>query len=70
MAWRWFPAVMKTTPPPTAAELRKLSVEFDADPRTIRKILKGQTVRGVTGERLHRELQARGYLPAPQQGKS
>lgn len=48
------------------AELRRIAVEVEADPRTVRKILAGKKVRGVLGRRLHRELERRGYLDAIQ----
>lgn len=50
------------------AELRRIAVEVDADPRTVRKILAGEIVRGVLGRRLRRELARRGYLDSLQNG--
>lgn len=45
-----------------AATLRRLAVLADVDPRTIRKVLDGAAVRGMTGQRVRAVLLAQGYL--------
>lgn len=50
------------------ATVRRLSVLADADPRSIRKVLRGGKVRGMAGERVRRVLEEHGYAPtAPQE---
>lgn len=44
--------------------IASLTVEADADPRTILRALLGLPVRGRTGERVRRVLAARGLAPS------
>jgi hypothetical protein len=46
-----------------AATARKLAVEASCDPRTLRRVLKGETVRGLPGERARDVLVKHGLLP-------
>lgn len=41
---------------------RRLAVKADCDPRTIRKALRGETVRGLAGHRVKRVLEEEGLL--------
>lgn len=45
-----------------AAGIRAIAVEVEADPRTVRKILSGGRVRGLTGRRVLRALTDLGYF--------
>jgi len=48
------------------ALLRELAVAASCDPRSIRRRLRGDVVRGVAGHRIEAVLAERGLLPAPQ----
>jgi hypothetical protein len=49
-----------------ASTLRRLSVESDTDPRSIKKILEGKEVRGSAGRRARQVLIRHGHLqPEP-----
>lgn len=48
-----------------AGALRKLAVEASCDPRTVRRVLQGQPVRGLAGERARAVLMQHGLLPRP-----
>jgi hypothetical protein len=56
---------MKTTPRKLdAATARKFAVEASCDPRTLRRILDGEAVRGLAGERARKVLVKHGLLAA------
>ena len=44
-------------------ELRKVAVAAEADPRTVRKFIKGEPVQGLVGERIRRALNEAGWIP-------
>lgn len=44
------------------ANARRLAVQADCDPRTIRKALRGEEVRGMAGERAKKALREAGML--------
>lgn len=46
----------------TEIEVRAVAVEAEADPRTVRKVIAGRTVRGLVGDRIRRALDARGTV--------
>jgi hypothetical protein len=48
--------------------IRRAAVNAEVDERTVRKILRGEHVRGVAGERARAALRAMGIEP-PAQGK-
>lgn len=48
--------------PLDASSLRRLAVEADVDPRTIRKLLAGKRVRGMAGRRAALLLRQAGLL--------
>jgi hypothetical protein len=48
--------------PIPAAELRRLAVLVDADPRTVRAVLEGAPLQNLTRVRVARFLRERGYL--------
>jgi hypothetical protein len=50
-------------PPPDTAALRRYAVAADADPRTVRKVLEGQPVRGMVARRVQAVLVAAGLVP-------
>lgn len=45
------------------AEIRAIAVGADADPRTVRRVLSGERVRGMVDARIRRALAARGIVP-------
>ena len=45
------------------ANARRLAVRGDVDPRTIMKLVSGQNVGGMTGERAKKVLKEAGLLP-------
>lgn len=47
-----------------AATLRKLAVASESDPRSVRRVLAGEEVRGLAGHRVRRVLVEAGLLPA------
>ncbi len=48
------------------ATCRKIAVQADCDPRTIKKALRGEPVRGMAGRRARTALLEAGYsLPPP-----
>jgi hypothetical protein len=46
-----------------AATARKLAVEASCDPRTLRRVLEGEAVRGLAVERAREVLVKHGLLP-------
>lgn len=48
-----------------ASTLRRLSVLADVDPRSLRRLLRGEPVRGAAGHRARRVLVEAGYLGEP-----
>lgn len=56
----------------SAALLRELAVAASADPRSVQRVLRGETVRGMADGRIRRVLAERGIEPrrpcAPQRG--
>lgn len=55
---------------PTYRERVRLAEALLCDERSIRKALRGQPLRGVTGERIRGDLAALGYnVPAPEAPK-
>ena len=44
------------------AMIRRLAVEADADPRTVRRVLRGERVRGMVDRRVRRVLAAHDLL--------
>lgn len=44
------------------ATIRRLAVQSDTDPKTIRKLLSGLPVRGSAGKRGRRVLEEEGYI--------
>jgi hypothetical protein len=46
-----------------AATVRRLAVAAEVDPRTIRKLLDGEVVVGMPGQRARRVLEGEGLLP-------
>lgn len=48
-----------------ASSLRRLAVLADVDPRSLRRLLRGQPVRGGAGHRARRVLIEAGYLSEP-----
>ena len=52
-----------------AAAVRRLAAEADVDPRTIRRRLRGEPVRGMAAERADRVLRARGIEPGSLQSQ-
>lgn len=47
---------MKRKQLPDAITLRKLGLEFEVDPRTIIKVIRGEPVRGMAGQRAQRAV--------------
>ena len=47
-----------------AAAVRRLAVDASVDPRTIKKVLKGEAVVGLAGERARAALVKAGLLPS------
>jgi hypothetical protein len=45
-----------------AGTVRAIAVRASADPRTVVKVLRGEVVRGLPGDRIRRELQQLGIL--------
>jgi len=65
---------MTTTPtrkrPLDEATRRLMAVLCDADPRSVDKVLAGQPVRGLTGQRIRATLEAAGIeVPTPAGGE-
>ena len=54
--------------PPDAAIIREIAVVAQVDPRTIRRVLAGASVRGMAGRRARAALVEAGYL-RPQDSK-
>ena len=52
-----------------AATLRRLAVQGDVDPRSLRRLLRGEPVRGAAGHRARRVLVESGYLNEPVTGE-
>ncbi len=48
-----------------ASTLRRLAVLADVDPRSLRRLLRGEPVRGAAGHRARRVLIEAGYLTEP-----
>lgn len=48
-----------------ASSLRRLAVLADVDPRSLRRLLRGEQVRGAAGHRARRVLVEEGYLSEP-----
>jgi hypothetical protein len=48
-----------------ASTLRRLAVLADVDPRSLRRLLRGEHVRGAAGHRARRVLVEAGYLSEP-----
>ncbi len=46
-----------------AAHVRRLAVKASCDPRTIKKLLKGERVTGLAGQRARAALVEAGLLP-------
>lgn len=46
----------------TVAQIRKVAVEADTDPRTVQRVVRGQPTRGMTGARIMRVLQRLGLV--------
>lgn len=44
------------------SQARRLAVQADCDPRTIRKALRGEDVKGMAGERARKALREAGML--------
>lgn len=56
---------------PDVPTLRRLAVLGSVDPRTLVRVLSGQDVRGMAGERAKRVLLAEGYIaPSSAQASS
>jgi hypothetical protein len=51
-----------------AAEIRRVAVEASADPRTVRKVLTGQEVRGMAEARVRQALAKLGLAGAAAAG--
>ena len=47
----------------TEGQRRALAVKASCDPRTVEKVLRGEPVRGIAGERAHAALVDAGLLP-------
>jgi hypothetical protein len=54
--------IVKRKTPLAAHLMRAVSVEASADPRTVRKVLLGESVSPLARERVLRVLEARGLL--------
>lgn len=44
------------------AQVRRVAVESDADPRTVRRVLRGEATRGMAAERIRTVLRRMGLL--------
>lgn len=44
------------------AQVRRVAVEADADPRTVRRVLRGESTRGMAAERVRMVLRRMGML--------
>jgi hypothetical protein len=47
-----------------AATLRRLSVRASCDPRSVKRVLEGHTVRGLAFHRIRQVLEEAGIVPA------
>jgi len=63
------PTHIDTTTPPGASETRldailvlEIAAESECDPRSVRRRLRGERVRGLAGDRIDRTLARRGLL--------
>lgn len=48
---------------PDPIQLKRIALEASVDPRTLRRVLRGEEVRGMAGYRAREALAARGLLP-------
>jgi hypothetical protein len=53
------------TPTIPAGQLRRIAVDADADPRSVRAVLRGRRLRGMVDDRVRRALQDHGITPLP-----
>ena len=68
---RTHPGDMRNTPRKLdAATARKLAVEASCDPRTLRRVLEGDAVRGLAGERAREVLVKHGLLSTTEEPKT
>lgn len=49
--------------PVTVHEKREIALVASVDPRSVDRALRGETVRGLAGERIAKALEARGLTP-------
>lgn len=49
----------------TAGIVRAIAVEASVDPRSVVKVLRGEHVKGIPGDRIREALVARGYQVSP-----
>lgn len=61
---------MPATPLLDAGTLRRLAVEYEVDPRTILKLLRGAPVRGMARDRAVRAVESLGLQIVPQNDPS
>ena len=61
---------MPATPLLDAGTLRRLAVEYEVDPRTILKLMRGAPVRGMARDRAVRALESLGLQIVSQNGPS
>lgn len=52
----------------TEGDIRKIAVEASADPRSVRTVLKGGSVRGMADDRIRTVLRRMGVEPQADQG--
>ena len=57
----------EATPRVEEITVREIAVEAGADPRSVRKVLRGEDVRGVAGVRIRRALEKRHVRIDPRQ---
>jgi len=61
---------MNTSRKLDAATARKLAVEASCDPRTLQRVLEGEAVRGLAGERARQVLEKHGLLSIAQKSRT
>jgi hypothetical protein len=54
--------VMPLVKPLSSAQVLTIAGEAEADPRTVRRVMRGKPTRGLTSERILRVLRRRGLL--------